>query len=385
MSFEEVAVLLPDLTLTLRANLSDWYGIGATIISSPDVRMREWSVFVRYQIELADLQRRAILVKIRRHPDQSISDSISSPGLKEEGRNDYEALKAIENFVSTAENIPGGNNTATPYGYFSDEEKDHFCAVRPLAFFDPFSALVMEELEARPLRSMILNFKTAYHAGWQEQLSAWFYRSGRWLRVYHEQLGKLHEGPFFGDDIHAALEKSINAIEPFHDFDFTPVRKVLQKTSAAYKDRSLSFGLLHWNFDCANFLVAEDNRIGILDPHFIDGPIYMDIAKIMTDLQTYRLQTLSYGLFIREKVMQKFHRSILQGYFGSEQPDEVAVNLYCIYAVLDKWQIDEEAEHEHGKEHGWLHQFIQSHATWRRKYFMKLLSAYVDRLQKLLP
>ncbi|HSG42968.1 MAG TPA: hypothetical protein VLA72_07425 [Anaerolineales bacterium] len=117
---------------------SDWYGDNAALIQPPEFQPRNWSVFIRYKVNTADQGQKAILVKIRRLRDSELMDSINDQGLREEGREDYKALKTIEELF--------GENGSI------ENVKRVYSTVRPLAFFEELSALVMEELDARPLR-----------------------------------------------------------------------------------------------------------------------------------------------------------------------------------------------------------------------------------------
>jgi hypothetical protein len=352
------------------------------LLNKPVIQLRDWSFFIRYEIGIPGDQQKAIFVKIRRHPDKSIPESINDPGLKEEGLNDFRALQSIEGFIRNKE--PAVNEAAPDaQGIFQSTEINYYCAVRPLAFFDEWSALVMEQLEAVPLRKKFLDFRTAYNQAWQDQLATFCYRSGRWLRVYHEQLGQLHAGPFFSDNIHNIIERNLQFIQTSSHFDLTSLRKTLDQTRVKSKYLTLPHGLLHWNFDCANILISTDNRVGVLDSHFIEGPIYVDITKIMTDLQTYSLQTLSYGWFIRAGMINHLHQSILRGYFGEEPYSKTALTLYSIFSVLEKWQSDEETLQQTGKDRDITLLALRTSAAWRKNYFWKLINSSSQLLQNL--
>ena len=353
--------LLSEITSKLKENLSDWYGANATLVHPPEFQPRNWSVFIRYKVNTAENEQKAILVKIRRLRDSELMDSINNPGLRQEGRDDYEALKVIQGLF-------GENGTQT-------EVKGVYCTVRPLAFFEESSALVMEELDARPLRKKFMKVKTAYQSDWQEHIAFLLKSAGRWLRIFHEQLGYMKEGPFFDNPIREIMDKNLQTVETTSRLDFSEIRKKLDSAQVKYKDMTLSHGLLHRDFNCANVLVSNDDRIGVLDFHFVNGPIYIDIAKILTDIQTYSLQSFSQGTFINKGLMKKFHQSVLNGYFGDEAPIENALNLYSVFAILEKWQADEEKLLE-GKDK--FH--IRALAPLRRNYYMRLVTSYASKL-----
>jgi len=238
----------------------------------------------------------------------------------------------------------------------------------------------MEELESIQLRECILDVWMLFQPSKHRQLETFLFRTGRWLRVYHEQLGQLHNGAFYSDNIHDIIQKNLQVIELSSRMDFRQLRASLEKARDKYKGQLIMHGLLHWNFDCANVLISNDERVCILDSHFIDGPIYVDITKIMTDLQTYSLQTLTHGWFIRKNTLKRFHQAILRGYFGEEHPHMAALNLYGIFSILEKWQTDEETLQEKVSEKGMKARLYRALALWRRNYFRKLVNSYLKEL-----
>lgn len=361
MQIDVVNNLLSNVTKKVEENLTDWYGENATLVQPPEFQPRNWSVFIRYKVNTTDQGQKAILVKIRRLRDSELMDSINNQGLRDEGREDYKALKTIEELF-------GENGTL-------QSVKGVYATVRPLAFFEELSALVMEELDARPLRKKFMDIKTAYQSDWQEGIEKLLNSAGRWLQIFHEKLGNMQEGPFFDESIRNAMEKNLETIETTSGLDFSRLRKILDTAQNEYKDLTTTHGLLHRDFNCANVLVANDGRVGVLDFHFVRGPIYIDIAKILTDIQTYSLQSFSQGNFISPRLMARFHQSVLKGYFGDEAPNSKALNLYSVFAILEKWQADEEKLLE-GKDKF----IIRLFAPLRRNYYLRLTHSYAEKL-----
>jgi Ser/Thr protein kinase RdoA (MazF antagonist) len=171
------------------------------------------------------------------------------------------------------------------------------------------------------------------------------------------------------------MEKNLKTIETTSSLDFSELRKTLDTAQTKLKNVTITHGLLHRDFNCANVLVSQDGRIGVLDFHFVRGPIYIDIAKILTDIQTYYLQAFSQGLFINSKLMNKFHQSVLNGYFGDEELNTRALNLYSVFAILEKWEADEEKLLE-----GTDKFHIRAFAPFRRNYYMRLVNYYAAKL-----
>ncbi|HSG42969.1 MAG TPA: phosphotransferase [Anaerolineales bacterium] len=222
-----------------------------------------------------------------------------------------------------------------------------------------------------------MDIKTAYQSDHQKNIETLLNSAGRWLRIFHEKLGNMNmeEGPFFDASIQNAMEKYLETVETTSGLDFSALRKKLDAAQDEFKNTTITHGLLHRDFNCANVLVSNDGRIGVLDFHFGRGPIYIDIAKILTDIQTYSLQSFSQGNFINARLMTRFHQSVLKGYFGDEVLNDKALNFYSVFAILEKWQADEEKLLE-GKDK----LIIRLLAPFRRNYYMRLASSYAAKL-----
>jgi len=90
-------------------------------------------------------------------------------------------------------------------------------AIRPLFYYPQWNAIVMEELPSRILEEMISDFSTRVGIGSKHQifLEA-LYRTGQWLRMYHEALGDMRLEPFNAnemlEDVNNMLDTKANLV-----------------------------------------------------------------------------------------------------------------------------------------------------------------------------
>jgi hypothetical protein len=102
----------------------------------------------------------------------------------------------------------------------------------------------------------------------------------------------------------------------------------------------------------------------------LPGPLYIDLAKIITDMETDRIQLITNGLWVPYARLQRFHAALLRGYFGSEAVDQASLSLFSFLSLLEKWK---EAEVRFKSSSG-KQKFVYSLAMPQiRKYFLQLI------------
>jgi len=135
------------------------------------------------------------------------------------------------------------------------------------------------------------------------------------------------------------------------------------------------YRILHEDFNSANIFVTKDGKICSFDPHNQPGPLYIDLAKIITDVETYRIQVITNGLWVPYPRLQIFHISLLRGYFGSESVDQSALSLFRFLSLMEKWK-DAEIRFESSTSR-W--KFLYSLAMPQmRKYFLSLIEKLIS-------
>ena len=183
--------ILEGITIALEKSLSGWYGDGAHLASrQPDIRSFRFCFILWYPITLATGTKKFILVKIRRHPKtdslwQALADDFEESTLIE-----YAALEDV-------------------YRKLGNVDKD-FGAIRPLAFFAEYRAIVMEEFPSRTLGQILLSQRASSD---RAELRDAARKGGRLLHYFHHHVHAATEAPYSADDFLQEVDAYARRIE----------------------------------------------------------------------------------------------------------------------------------------------------------------------------
>ena len=355
-------MLVSGLSAVILARLVDWCGPGAMLSARPSVRVRPWSIFVRFPLACAvggDISD-ALLVKIRRHPDFGVLQMLADAGLRNQGRDEFDTLRRLET-------LTGGS--------------DAHCAVRAVEYLDEWNALVMEELRARPVKTYLEHPRVAFSTQAQQRLEVVFERAGGLLRVFHDEVTTPHDGPIVDAEAARTVASDLAELESRSDmqWDVAALRELVGRVARLGQDQPVPHTRLHRDFNCANILVGDHDQVALLDPRMLEGPVYRDLAKLMVDLETLSVQGLTHGLYLRRSA-GRFGEAALRGYFGTTAPNRVALEFFRIVAILDKWRYD--AERDDRAARSGVVRFVDGRGVaWRRRFLAKLLERQRARLE----
>jgi hypothetical protein len=325
----EAEQLIPQVTAALSAQLSAWFGVGATFSTpQPKLSPRRWSVFLHYPVQRPTGAPTTILVKIPRRPEiPTLAEAIAAEKLRLACQQEYQTLAAI-----AATHTAHASQSCT--------------AIRPLAYLSDCNALVMEELQATPLKSLILTPQTLLaRPAHQARIETTLTRAGQWLRIFHQNLGKSRSEPHAVDHLQQDVDQALQRLSALLPAQTTlaPLQAALNTTLHTLQSVPLPVALLHGDFNCANILVAPDGRVAVLDNNTdLSGVIYHDLAKLLCDLATRKVQVLSQGLFLRPAHLARYRQALLTGYFGADAYQAQALDLALAVAILRKWTQDEQ-------------------------------------------
>ena len=319
----EIEEFFSNLTPRIQADLPAWYGTDAKLVSPPTFQLRDWSFFFRYVIQVSDSRTQAILVKMRHLENMGIRDAIKNSKMKAEIKNEYESLVKIRNiFVN---------------------QTDKFSTIRHLAFYEDISAIVMEEADIQTLKSYFESPQMWIFGKARETFATYMELTGHWLRLFHDQFSNVTEGPFFKEAFHLSAKENLEKIEAdAGKIDLSFARDLLDKLYVKYSQESLPYRTIHDNFSAANVFVTSDGRICSFDPHNKLGPTYLDLAKLIIDLETCKIQVLTNGKSVPASQLNKFNQSLLSGYFQTDSVNEIALNLFRLLLTIEKWEENED-------------------------------------------
>lgn len=346
------------LTPKIQADLSAWYGSEAKLVGEPIFQPRDWSYFFRYVVQVSDIENRAILVKVRHAKKMNLSQAAISEKMGQEAREEYETLKRLQSIFGKEEN------------------SSLFLAIRPLALYEDLNAVVMEEADLRTLRSFFRSPKMLIDGQTRKKFESYLELAGRWLRIFHDGNGRAGEGLIFEKPLYEIARQNLERIKP-HLSEKEQVRlgELLDKLYETNSGEVVPYCILHDDFNSANIFFSRDGRICSFDPHNRPGPLYIDLAKIITDMETDRIQLITKGLWIPYARVQTFHAALLRGYFGSEAVDHSSLSLFRFLSLLEKWKDAEvRFESSSGKR-----KFVYSLAMPQiRRYFLQLIHNLVN-------
>ena len=345
------------LTPKIQADLSAWYGSQAKLVGEPTFQPRDWSYFFRYVVQVSAMQNRAILVKVRHAEKMNLSQAAISKKMGQEAREEYKTLKRLQSVFGTEEN------------------SSLFLAIRPLALYEDLNAVVMEEADLRILRSFFRSPKMLFKEQTRKKFESYLELAGRWLRIFHDDNGRAGEGAVFETALYETARRNLDRVKPhLSKKDQIRLGELLDELYETNSGEVVPYCILHDDFNSANIFVSRDGRICSFDPHNRPGALYIDLAKIITDMETDRIQLITKGLWIPYARLQTFHAALLSGYFGSEAVDHSSLSLFRFWSLLEKWKDAEvRFESSSGKR-----KFVYSLAMPQiRGYFLQLIHRLV--------
>ncbi len=347
--------IVSNISDSVARHVKEWLGNGARLESpTPQVQRRAWSFFLRYAVQGSGPLPTALFVKIHSEPHlASLDEALQLPHLKETARQEFQTLCAVD-------------------AAFSGAAVAGCAAVRPFAFLESWNAIVMEEVAARSLKQELLRprMMLGQDREWipfQEAMGG----AGLWLRRFHEQVGRLDGEQ--GVDVPALRDEATRALEPLQAAvgagQLDRVRAALERRLAQLEGSRTPIALMHGDFNCANILVSPERTLYVLDPNAITRrPVYEDLARLLTDLMTRKVQVFTGGAWVRSGRLQGCRAALLQGYFGTDSPNLGLLDLYAALAILHKWAANEsQLAGGRAGPHGWLARLVM------RRYFLRVL------------
>jgi hypothetical protein len=316
------AQVIDNITAQVIKNLDDWYGNPSELDSRmPEIRTYTNSFLLRYKVKTSG-GNIVILVKIRRNPKM---------------RTLNEAIRASAIHV----NIPAEYRTLQFVYDRTGDGHANFTAIRPLAYFEDYFAIVMEELPSRSLRELLYtNRKSAnsdelIHAG---------RKAGELLRFFHEHVHSVVDRPYSVNNILSDVEPYASRLESYSR-GRVKAASILDAFTQKFVSReilSIPYSESHQDMTCDNVLYSEDEKVCLIDIKTKPAPIYSDLALLLIHPETFRDQIVRSGRYFPRQFLSEYRTSILTGYFSGKQMNNFLVNLFCALRVLDKWTMHEE-------------------------------------------
>jgi len=207
-------------------------------------------------------------------------------------------------------------------------------------------AVVTERIQEPTLRSLMSPTRRLRRR--PRDLAPAFGHVGGWLRCYQAIEGASHS-----ETRHENRESFIEAIHLLSAYAgqassapvswLAPVSERLVRVAERELPLELPLGIAHGDLAPRNILVADSNRVTVLDTRAAwRAPVLEDVGYLLASLWTSRAQALGFGLGQSEQALARYERAFLDGYFGDGPRSLTAIRLFEIQALLDRYAAVEE-------------------------------------------
>lgn len=337
----------------------DWVGSGLSL--PPALTERKWSFMFRFPVLVNENRPRALLVKIARMQGMNLEQSVSHQSLIERTEREYKMLKAIEGVFSTP-----------------DKESKGFVYIRPLALFHDLNAIVMEELDCKPLKDYFSQMGFLSSNEQQDEFEFLLRRSAGWLREYHRGMSEPQQVALGEAGLREKLDAACRGLSRVIPAEkLRNIQKGILEAIGAVKNETIPFAMVHGDYHCSNIMVTPSHQVCSLDADFLRAPAYEDLAKFLIDLETRGLQTLLNGQYVRPSLVKRFQSAIEDVYFENAEYNRLVLEIFITLALIYKWKIDEDVLNQSGMAQKIVRTLL---APWRRWYFSNLIQKRLEKL-----
>ncbi len=217
-------------------------------------------------------------------------------------------------------------------------------AIRPLDYFQPLNAIIMEEVSAVTLGELLEDFEKKI-TGRKKRLVLILdaaEKAGYWLHLFHHHVHEASEISFSSSKFMRNVEKLTDKIGSSRDNFFSRhVNKIFSVAAKKLENLPMYFSIGHGDMTSDNVLY-KNGKVFLIDIKSEPAPTYMDLGLLLTHPEIFIWQVLSWGLSMPNQYTRKYQDAIIRGYFTNGlQKHTTLLHLYCALQVLDKWAMYE--------------------------------------------
>jgi hypothetical protein len=354
------AEILDGITRAVALAAKTAFGEGTKLVSPAPERIdRRYSFIFNYRFQTCNNQNHILQVKIPHEAWMgTLQESVRSAHLGEVVSDEYHRLTSIAYVISQT------------------GRADLF-ALRPLALFPQYNAFLMERISLRMLKAylpelaVILGSNKAWRK-FEKDLRL----SGEWLQVIHAHFADLQSGTPASLKLDGIWITELKNLEGRLGRPLETLRDSFHQLYMDLRDEPVPLSGLHNDYQLGNIFVTPSGQVGALDPNWEEaGPIYHDLATLLTDPVSRRAGVFSWGLSFRQSLRRRYELAVLTGYFGSSRSAPPLLDFFCALTVLSKWRIDE--EFLDSTRSNWYGFAIPIIRRWIRPYFQRLIRHYL--------
>ncbi len=326
----QYSTIVAAISAAIADNIIEWYGAGARLLQSlPMQQINRLSLILRYRVITPDGREITLLAKIPLRPEAgTLLQAMAIDRLRVQAEAEFVLLQRIADMV---EQLP---------------TELALTAIRPVAYLSPWNALIIEELLSVSVQKLFVKSRLVLDLyNDKQKLASALRRSGSWLQSFHQHLSQVILQPF---DAPTMIEQVNGLITKLHEhvkYDdyFADLKTEFAIAARSLHQTGVPIAMIHSDFHLGNMLLDSQQRLAIID---VGGArseaIYIDLAKVLTDLTVRKQQVISHGLFIRARALRYYEQVFLRAYFADDPEDALRfVGLYCARMVLNKWLSNE--------------------------------------------
>lgn len=331
-----VATDLSGIEQTIRRRVAEraatWFpDLGAT----PPIRLQllaERPRAVLFAVFLGSGPTPRVLVKVRRDWPAALG---ASAGARP---------RLTTDFLAAAEQTELEYRGLTAIASMVDDSRGAFAAVRPLDHLVAENAILMDYVDARTLRAVMIRgnrFSPARRrATGHDAADAWR-RCGAWLRVFQEYMPR--------EGLRARQQRRDEVVSLFHAFGEYLERRLGARAvgDIAQRAAELAAGVLpeelplavgHGDFAPRNVFVLSDGRIAVFDPlpRWL-VPRFEDLCRFLVGLRLQGLALHTHGLADGARELDRREKDLIEGYRDGEVLDMAQLRCLQLLITLDKW------------------------------------------------
>jgi len=315
-----------DIAVVLEKSIPEWFGLKAYLDTShrPTVRSFAHSFIARYIV--SGPESIALLIKIAHKANQAdLQPALKNETLRALARREMDKLEAT-------------------WRAFKQLNDPDLIAVQPLAYLEPWNAIVMVEVQAQSLKSLLTSPKIGFgFPKASEQFIQHLRKGSKWLRYFHDHVGGSQIGAASKTLMQARLDKVSGDVDNHIGTRFDTQKKIgsikLQIDNVSGLE---SIAQMHGDFHCSNILVTPRGQICVLDPRADSSrkSVYNDLATLLIDLHVKPIPMLTSGKFA-EIFLAQSRQAIMESYFKAGESSKSLLNFYCACEAIYKWSMDE--------------------------------------------
>src|SRR5690349_6823047 len=352
--------IIDDITAKIKQLLNTWYGEGARLDrSDPEIRSYRFCFIFRYPITTSSNEKKAILVKIRRHPKMVSLWQALAADIHGISPIEYDSLQNMFNWLAGID--------------------DDFGVIRPLEYFKQYDAIVMEEFPSRTLKQLLMSARSSTNGTGTGILEDAARKAGRLLRYFHHNIYSATTASYSTNDILNEVETYAKQVETYAR-GRVRAKSIVNAFSQKLENiqiNTMLFSTTHADLTGDNVLYSDDKKVCLIDIKARLAPVYSDLGLLIINPETFKQQIFTGGFYLPPSLLTKYREAILVGYFDGQPRDEFLVKLFSALKVLEEWIMYEELMSRYGGNKFLLSIPVRPFVTI---YFQQLLKKHLDSI-----